>query len=272
MTNFFLNIIKISTMELFYLTGIIIVVGFSLGMLEKMTNTNMQKSFGYKGILATAIIGTPIHEIGHAIMCIVFFHKINRIKLLKIHSKDGTLGYVEHSYNKGNVYQRIGNFFIGIGPILSGTFVLLLSLYFLLPNAFMSFNNNLKQDLTYNIINLNLIKYVFLNSLSLVKFIFSIKNLTSVNFWIFAIIAFSVSSHIALSKADINGALDGFIMLYVLLISFNILSEYFSINTFDYILKITKYNAYFSSLLFLALLFSIISFLVSHAIYFIKKI
>lgn len=271
MTVLFFNIVKISTIEIFYLTGIIIIIGFLLGILEKITNKNMQKSFGYKGILTTAIIGTPVHEIGHAIMCVIFLHRINKIKLLQFHSTDGTLGYVEHSYNKKNIYQRIGNFFIGVGPILSGTFVLLLSLYFLLPSSFTAFNSSLKQNLNYTTIDFGLIKYIFFNSLYLIKYIFSITNLIRINFWIFVIIAFSVSSHIALSKPDIKGALDGFLMLYIIIIFLNALAQNFSVNTFDYILRITKYNAYFSSLLFLALLFSVISFFISQVIYFIKK-
>ncbi|MGO0916500.1 hypothetical protein ACTPEM_26060, partial [Clostridioides difficile] len=43
----------------------------------------------------------------------------------KIESKnDGILGYVSHSYKKDNLYQSIGNFFIGIAPIIGGTIMI----------------------------------------------------------------------------------------------------------------------------------------------------
>ncbi|WP_026884339.1 membrane protein [Clostridium akagii] len=272
MTNFILDIFKVSTIEIFYITGMIILVGFLLGILENIINSNMQRAFGYKGILITAWLGTPIHELGHAAMCVIFGHKISRMKLLQLNSGDGTLGFVEHSYNKNNIYQRIGNFFIGIGPIFSGISALLIGLYLLLPNSINVFENSFKNNITYNKVDLNLIKWSILNSASLIKFIFTINNLSKIGFWVFILLAFAISSHIALSKPDIKGAQDGLITLYILLIFSNTLAKYFSINTLDYIIKITKYNAYFSSLLFMALIFSIISFFISCIAYYIRKL
>ena len=271
MLSFILNIFKVSTMEILYVTGIIIIIGYLLGILERMINTNMQRALGYKGILLTAWLGTPIHELGHAAMCIVFGHKINKIKLLQLNSSDGTLGFVEHSYNNKNIYQKIGNFFIGIGPILSGMFVLLISIYLLLPNSINVFEHSLNNNLAYTKVDLSLIKLSLLNSISLIKVIFTLSNLTKLGFWIFIIIAFDVSSHIALSKPDIKGATDGLITLYILLIFSNLVAKGFNVNTFDYVIKMTKYNVYFTSLLFMALIFSIISFFISYLIYFIKK-
>lgn len=271
MLNFILDVLKISTIEILYITGITILVGYLLGFLEKLINTNMQRALGYKGILVTAWLGTPVHELGHAIMCIIFGHKINRIKILQLNSSDGTLGFVEHSYNNKNIYQRIGNFFIGIGPILSGIFVLLISIYLLLPNSINVFQHSLNNNLSYNKIDFGLIKLSLLSSISLIKFVFTLSNLTKLGFWIFIIIAFDVSSHIALSKPDIKGAEDGLITLYILMIFSNIVAKGFNVNTLDYVIKITKYNVYFTSLLFIALIFSIISFFISYMFYFIKS-
>ncbi len=90
---------------------------------------------GYKITLWSAIIGTPIHELGHAGMCLLFGHKINRMVLWQPRSSDGTLGYVKHSYNPKNLYQRFGNLFIGIGPIFSGLLILCIALFLAFPET-----------------------------------------------------------------------------------------------------------------------------------------
>ena len=76
----------------------------------------------------TALVGTPIHELGHAAMCLVFLHRIERVKLLSLGARDGAYGYVEHSYNRRNLWARLGNLFIGVGPIFSGLGVIALTL------------------------------------------------------------------------------------------------------------------------------------------------
>ncbi len=103
MTESLLKVLKMTTVQMGYFTGLILVVGLMLGFFEKTANTFMQRSLGRKGIFITAFIGTPIHEIGHAIMCIIFNHKIMDIKLLNLKDKSGVLGYVKHSYNKNSL-------------------------------------------------------------------------------------------------------------------------------------------------------------------------
>ncbi|MDR3490768.1 MAG: hypothetical protein P4M12_01845 [Gammaproteobacteria bacterium] len=66
-------------------------------LIERKANRYFFAAYGMKGILATAWLGTPIHELGHALMCLIFAHKIKDIKLLTLNQADGTLGYVSHS-------------------------------------------------------------------------------------------------------------------------------------------------------------------------------
>jgi hypothetical protein len=77
-------------------------------------------------------LGTSVHELSHAIFCFIFGHKIVDIKLFSPDPETGTLGYVEHSYNRRNIYQMIGNFFIGVGPVILGSAVIYLLFYWLL--------------------------------------------------------------------------------------------------------------------------------------------
>jgi len=81
----------------------------------------------------TSIIGTPIHELGHAVMCLLFAHKITSMQLWSPRAENGVYGFVEHSYNKKNPWARLGNLFIGIGPLFSGLGIVILMLWLCFP-------------------------------------------------------------------------------------------------------------------------------------------
>ncbi|MFD3303757.1 hypothetical protein [Alteromonas macleodii] len=89
------------------------------------------RAFGYNAILYTGVIGTSLHEIAHAFMCVLFRHKITEVKLFKP-DNDGTLGYVNFSYNPASLYQRIGLFFVGLAPFFMALVYFFLTTYFFL--------------------------------------------------------------------------------------------------------------------------------------------
>ena len=115
-----------------FTVGVIILFGFLIAICNKIFYKNMG-FFGKPACYITGFFGTPVHEIAHALMCLVFGHRIHEVKLFQISSDDGTLGYVKHSYNKKNVYQVIGNFFIGVAPITVIAVVLYLLSLWLVP-------------------------------------------------------------------------------------------------------------------------------------------
>ena len=86
----------------------------------------MTVTFGWKSQLLTGWLGTPIHELSHAVMCLLFLHRIKDVALFRPNEKTGTLGYVHHEFNPRNLYHQIGNFFIGIAPVIGGCLVLYL--------------------------------------------------------------------------------------------------------------------------------------------------
>lgn len=263
MTESLLKVINMTIMQMGYFTGLILFVGLILGFFEKAANTFIQRSLGRKGIFITAFIGTPIHEIGHAIMCVIFNHKIVDIKLLNFKDKEGVLGYVKHSYNKNSLYQRIGNLFIALGPIFSGTSVLILALYSFMPQSF----SILKKYVIYGINSDRIDKDLVLSLLNLsgvlLKSIFSVNNIQHLSFWIFIIVAICVSSHMALSKADIENGKDGFLVLLAFIFIMNIVLVYFSVSITQYRLQLIRYNIYLSIFLMIAIMFSIFSLVIS---------
>ena len=88
---------------------------------------------GIKILLVTGIVGVPVHELSHALMCLLFGHKITRMRLWTLHPEDGVYGFVEHSYSKRNAWAKFGNLFIGMGPLFSGLGVTVLVLWLCFP-------------------------------------------------------------------------------------------------------------------------------------------
>jgi len=173
---------------------------------------------------ATGVIGTPIHELGHAVMCLVFFHKIVDIKLFQIGDEDGTLGYVAHTYNRRNIWCIIGNYFIGVAPIVCGTAVLFLLMNLLLPDAFSEFTGALSAftdsvtggfswDLFGNMIE------VFWNG---AVAIFSAITV-GWQWWVFFIVAMCISIHQNLSGADIKNSLTALPLIIVIITLLNVI-------------------------------------------------
>ena len=270
MEQFLVESLKLSILEMISLVGLLIVIGLVLGLMERKANGFFFAAFGYKGILATAWIGTPVHEMGHALMCLIFGHKIMDMRLLTIDRADGTLGYVTHSYNRRSVYQNVGNFFIGIAPIISGIGALFLSLYYLLPNSFKVFEVYLNKGVMTKPFDLTLVKGFASASLVLIQNIFTLSNLFNPHFWIFLLIAIGVSSHMALSAADIKGATQGLVSLYVVLFSLTIIGKFMRVNAYSYISQVARYNAYILAFSALALIFSLFSLGLSFIVYQIK--
>jgi hypothetical protein len=233
-------------------------------------------------IFITGWIGIPIHEIGHAIFCIIFRHRIDKIKLYTPNNEDRTLGYVNHSYDKNSTYQSIGNFFIGIGPIIFGSIILYLSFYFLVPNLRDVFQNiDIHSQKLIDSVNgnySNLFETVWLATISTVKSLFRIDNFSSYKFWIFLYLSICISSHMQLSPPDIKGATSGLVSILILFLIINTIilalettgaSSHFGswwsyVKLENYALTINKYLGILGSFFLFATIISALNFTVSY--------
>jgi len=208
--------------------GLIILTGFIIAII----NTLFYRITGAKShkiCLATGFIGTPIHELGHAFFCLVFGHKIVEIKLFQTDSRDGTLGYVSHSYNKKNLYHRIGNFFIGVGPIIFGSGLILLLLFMLNNSGFKLVGSVMNFFTTGVPASASMYPNWIIGGLSIfVENFFVVENFNSVSWWIFIILGVFISLHMRLSKPDINGAFDGFFFSALILFIVPVVISIFS--------------------------------------------
>jgi hypothetical protein len=198
-------------------------------------------------------LGTAIHELGHAFFALLFLHKITEMKLFSPDTKKGSLGYVSHTWNSSNPYQTIGNFFIGIGPILMGTCMLYLITYLLfftsstrialIPITSDSFSGFASIK--------NILSSTGQGFMSYLIFIFDGPNSSWWKIILFLYLTFSIGSSITLSIEDIKGALKGFMIFVLLLVLFNLLTIWagdFTVEFFRYI------SSFFSAFYFLLII------------------
>lgn len=68
----------------------------------------------------TGAVGTPIHELAHAAMCVLFGLRITGMSLYRPRTKDGCLGYVEFSFNPVKIRHQIGCIVQGVAPLIAG--------------------------------------------------------------------------------------------------------------------------------------------------------
>jgi len=256
-----------TTVDTMYLTGMIILVGFILGFFRDNSMRNFQRSFGWKAVAITAIIGVPIHEMSHAIFCLVFGHKIKKIVLLQKRDENGVLGYVSHAYNPNSVYQQAGNFFIGIAPIFGGISVIIAIMHIMIPGTYNEFINISLNNLNITQISQGSVQLILNSYIDLIKIIFSMNNFGNPYFILFLFLAICISSHISLSSADIKGASKGLIIIFLLILGINVLG----FSRFFLAENILKYNIMLVGFLIVSLIFSIITYIISMVLAIIKK-
>ncbi|MDV4150565.1 metalloprotease family protein [Clostridium sp. AL.422] len=236
------NIYLKTLIDLSWFIGIIIIVGLILGFLRNTSMDNYQKRFGRQSIYITGIVGVPIHELSHLIVALLFGHKIKEVKFFQVNSENSTLGYVNHSYNSRNIYHQIGNFFIGIAPIICGSLIIILLLKIFVPASLENTNDLLSANGIFTFL----------------KSIFSLSNFKRLEFYLFLYLVFSICSHISLSKADIKGAFIGVIFIFIILLILNVIN----FDLFSHI-NIIKYNLLLTNVLIISVIFSSINLLIS---------
>jgi hypothetical protein len=220
------------------------------------------------------LTGVPTHELGHALFCLIFRHKIAEIKLYQPNSADGTLGYVSHRYNPKSIYHQIGNFFIAYGPILFGSAMLLLLMFWLVPNLFQAFtkNSDFSQIQGLDIFFFSSLKYVYGVMQGASFTFFSSSELGNWQWWAFMIPACSIALHMSLSVADIKSSWTGFGFIVITLILINTVLYFVKADAMQ---ALTNYcltaGAFILNFLTISVVFSMILFLFGVVVRVIRK-
>ena len=265
--QYVLDVLILTGGQILLLLGPLIFFAFINNMVSSLSQGFGLEFFGRSIYLYVfAWLGIAIHEISHAIFVVLFGHKIEEIVLFSPKS-DGTLGYVIHSYNKKNPFHNIGNFFIGLGPVLIGPVLLYFILIWFLGSDFVNnidININLESIINYERLWSNLL-LMLENYKDILHLDFNNITMPNWKIGIFLFVLFSIGSSISMSNADIKGAWSGFIYFVALLIIFNL--SFFWYNDFSSDVIIIAKN--YISIIYPMMIISILLNLFFTAIFFV---
>lgn len=245
---------------------------------QKNANGYLLKAFNKGTVIFAGIIGTPVHEAGHILMCLIFGHKVKSFKLIDFKAPGGTLGYVNHSFNSKNYYQRAGNFFIGLAPILSAALVVwLLSLYIpfftgIFSHAEVKIGNNLYSAAAWK----DFFVLLFSHTINSVETIGQLLvNNFRPEYILYIFILYSISLHFSPSPSDFKNSWYGFITIGIIFLLAVFLLELTGVKSFNYksltISAIIKVINFLAGMLFPSLLALILSYLISLPVYLIRE-
>lgn len=222
--NYLLSALILSLEILFVLSLLASIFSF----LGKKNTFYIYNCFGMNGLVITGLIGTVVHEFSHMLFCLIFRHEIVEFSLFRPYKSrfDGVMGYVNHSCDRSSPYQMVGNFFIGIAPIIVGTGCMILFMRILLPEEFKATYQTFNQNMAY-MSNINSIGDSLNIYINIVIAIIHNLNPFIGHSWpryiVFIYIMYSITSHMDLSKEDIINSRAGLLVFIILTYSINLI-------------------------------------------------
>ncbi len=256
---------------LFYTIGAVMICGLVVGLCEQLLIYWMGPGIGRGVVIGTSIIGTPIHELSHALMCLIFGHQIQEIKLWQPSAKDGTLGYVSHSYNRKNLYHILGNLFIGIGPIFGGLGVMTLCMYICFPQTVNTYFASVAGMVSVG----SNVGDILLESLQMIPNMMGEFSSDAVPVWgrvIGLVVMLSVSMHINLSVADIKGAATAIPLYLVLILIPTVIISLMGVGAMDTVREgLQVFSAFMFSLFAVVFVFCLLQLLIALIVYLLRR-
>lgn len=195
--------------QIMFVFGIVVLCGLFISFCNKcLYDACGDAAFGM--VRFTGYIGTPVHELSHALMCLLFGHTVTKMKLVNSDKRSRTLGYVEHTYYKTNLYHQIGNYFIGVAPILAGGAAVLLFVWLFLPQML--------SEMTGAVRSLAGLESVPAVISDVWKLLFDKVNFANIRYWLALVFSVAVVIHMEISRSDFRSGLRGLLVLAVMLL------------------------------------------------------
>jgi hypothetical protein len=209
--DFIWRLILGTLIQMVSVLGGVAAFGLLINMFSQASFTRIAASFGVRATYLVSWLGTPVHEIGHALFCLIFMHKIVSINLFNPDPHSDKLGWVAHTWNHKNPWAVLGNVFVGIGPMILGCAVLFGLVYFIVPNG-RDVWSTIFSGVTQVNAGMSFLSYVSIIGNSLLNTlgtIFNPANLGTWQFWLFVYLSYCVATNIRLSPADLKIAVLG---------------------------------------------------------------
>lgn len=243
----------------FYLgTVLVLLIGFGFGfhIIVKSGWKNLSSKFGTYAFVPR-IIGTPVHEMGHLLFAVLTGSHIKGVKLFpKINSRlrSSGGGYVEFAPRHGLI-GSISCFLCGIGPMVFCPFVIMVLMYFLMPDLYTGMitvfaqTDMLEQENLLMVIQ-NVVTGFFQS--------FRFEMLEEWNFYLFLLLAVPIANECVLSGADVKNAGKGFFLIVFLLLGAGYVMSWFPVVAVPVITVVAKGATFLMCVLCLGLVFNLI--------------
>lgn len=237
----------------FEILFVLLLFGLVIGKTRKTAISNFsRKSSGFLILDFFNLVGIPVHELGHLVFGLLFGYHIDKICLYRTTKKSlhcgGTLGFVKMHHKKNTFFQKlqanIGQFFIGIGPLLSGPAIIFVTAR-LLPHSIRTLPNTFHMG-----------SEIFLKSLQ------QLKGSDIIFLLVFLYLLIGISLNLELSREDLHLAFQGLFFLEILFFLFSALAVLFHWNPETGIHVLFRWNLIISCIGIISSLFTnLISFL-----------
>lgn len=264
--------VLITTFKIFFGLFFPIIFGcVILNILSKEQNKRLYYIGGWRALLITAWIGTPIHELSHFLIAVLTNHKVVELKLFHPDPQTGSMGYIYHSYKVDNFYQAVvGNTFIAIAPFFGGAAVIYFLSTVIFPDfalfaryvpriSFLTLDNALEWK-SYLLFGKS--AYYFFNYL--VDTIFTPEMLQDWKLYVFLFLMFGIANHLAPSAADFENFWQPLAFLLTSLVLLNLIIYPIVKNPELIITTASRYVFVFLPIIYLAIFISGIGLLITY--------
>lgn len=262
---YLLKVLKFTAIQLGVLLGPSFIFGFVMQFVGERLMRNSYHNMGRAGLFLTAP-GTALHELSHAGFALLFGHKVLEVKLFEITPEH--LGYIRHSFNPNSLFQKIGNFFVGTGPVWGCTLaIFVLSLIFLDSEKIETIFTPYGADtLSWN----SLVRYItdaFLGGWKLFANLFSVETLKNPLLWPYLYLTFVAGTGFRLSPPDLQGARHGFASIVFVFAAFNLCTAWLGDFSLSALTLFLNYAHGYCALLAFVFIFCLFLLLISHVVF-----
>jgi len=257
----------------------IIISCIILNLLAKEQNRRLYAIGGWRALLISAGVGTPIHELSHFLAAVIANHKIIELKLFKPDKRTGSMGYMTHSYREDNFFQAIiGNTLIAIAPFFGGAAVIYLMSSYIFPDFslfsrtvpriyFLNLNDLLNWESYLLVLDSHLKFFAFLG-----KKIFSAAMLSHWKTYVFLLLMFGIVNHLSPSGADFKNFWQPALVLMATILLLSLIIKPIIQRSSEMVAKAADCFFVFIPILYLAIFISLLWLLLIYLVYWIVMI